>query len=64
MKIFKTTKFLLSIVAIGCASIFSNLSAQQNVSISDVNGATPDASSVLDVNSTSKGLLIPRLTTI
>lgn len=61
MKIFKTTKFILSIVAIVCASIFSNLSAQQNVSISDVNGVTPDASSVLDVSSTSKGLLIPRV---
>jgi len=36
------------------------LNAQQNVSISDVS-ATPDASSVLDVNSTTKGLLIPRV---
>ncbi len=35
--------------------------AQQNVSISDVNGATPDASSVLDVSSTTKGLLVPRV---
>ena len=34
--------------------------AQQNVSISDVN-STPDASSVLDINSTTKGLLIPRV---
>jgi len=34
--------------------------AQQNVSISDVN-STPDASSVLDVSSATKGLLIPRL---
>lgn len=60
MKIFKTTKFILSIVAIGFASFFSNLSAQQNVSISDVS-STPDASSVLDISSTSKGLLIPRV---
>lgn len=35
--------------------------AQNNVSISDVNNATPDASSVLDVSSTSKGLLVPRV---
>ena len=37
--------------------------AQQNVSISDV-PLTPDASSVLDVFSTSKGLLIPRMTSV
>ena len=39
------------------------LSAQQNVSISDVQ-ATPDPSSVLDISSTSRGLLIPRMTSI
>ena len=38
----------------------NQLFAQQNVSISDVN-ATPDASSVLDVSSTTKGMLIPRV---
>lgn len=38
----------------------SSILAQQNVSISDAN-ATPDASSVLDISSTTKGLLIPRL---
>ena len=36
---------------------------QQNVSISDV-PATPNPSSVLDVSSTSKGMLIPRMTSI
>jgi len=41
--------------------IFSfKLNAQQNVSISDVS-STPNASSVLDVNSSTKGLLIPRV---
>jgi hypothetical protein len=60
MKTFKLAKFLFSILAIGCTSIFSNVNAQQNVSISDVS-ATPDASSVLDISSTSKGLLIPRV---
>ena len=45
--------------------IFSVASAfgQQNVSISDVPN-TPNASSVLDVYSTSKGILVPRLTTL
>ena len=37
--------------------------SQQNVSISDVQ-STPDPSSVLDISSTSKGLLIPRMTSI
>ncbi|NBR14126.1 MAG: tail fiber domain-containing protein [Flavobacteriales bacterium] len=41
--------------------IFSQVFGQQSVSISDVNGATPNASSVLDISSTSKGLLIPRV---
>ncbi|MFM7667834.1 MAG: hypothetical protein ACKO7D_06560, partial [Bacteroidota bacterium] len=39
-------------------SIFS----QQNVSISDV-PATPNPTSVLDVSSTTKGMLMPRMTT-
>lgn len=41
--------------------LYSKSNAQNNVSISDVNNATPDASSVLDVSSTSKGLLVPRV---
>jgi hypothetical protein len=39
----------------------NNLFGQQNVSISDVS-VLPDPSSVLDVSSTSKGLLVPRMT--
>ncbi len=38
-----------------------NSFAQQNVSI-NTTGAAPDASSILDISSTSKGLLIPRMT--
>jgi hypothetical protein len=37
--------------------------SQQNVSISDV-PTTPNPTSVLDVNSSNKGILIPRMTTI
>ena len=37
--------------------------AQQNVSISDV-PATPNPTSVLDVSSTTKGMLMPRMTTV
>ena len=53
-------KFLLFVTA--CFSGFQ-FNAQQNVSISDV-PTTPNASSVLDVYSTSKGLLAPRMTTV
>ena len=37
--------------------------SQQNVSVSDV-PATPNPTSVLDVSSISKGMLIPRMTTL
>ena len=36
--------------------------SQQNASISDLQNTNPDPSSVLDVFSTSKGFLIPRMT--
>ena len=51
---------LLSLFALSFSiSVFS----QQNVSVSDV-PATPDPTSVLDVSSITKGMLIPRMTTI
>ena len=53
-------KHLLFVTA--CFSGFQFYS-QQNVSISDI-PTTPNASSVLDVYSTSKGLLAPRMTTV
>ena len=52
-------KNLLSLLLLGAAS---SLYAQQNVSISDV-PATPNPTSVLDVSSTTKGMLMPRMTT-
>ncbi len=60
MKLFYTAKFFISLFIVGLIILLSNVYAQQNVSISDVN-AIPDASSVLDVSSTTKGLLIPRV---
>ncbi len=59
MKQFYVLKFLivsLFLAFMVCSEVF----AQQNVSISDVS-STPDASSVLDISSTSKGLLVPRI---
>jgi hypothetical protein len=43
-------------------SIFTNYSFSQSVSIS-TSGSPADASSMLDISSTSKGLLIPRMST-
>jgi len=42
------------------AIIFNNNANAQNVGIS-TNGATPNASAMLDVSSTDKGVLIPRV---
>ena len=52
-------KNLFFILLFGASSSFF---AQQNVSISDV-PATPNPTSVLDVSSTTKGMLMPRMTT-
>jgi hypothetical protein len=52
-------KNLFFVFIIGASS---SLFAQQNVSISDV-PATPNPTSVLDVSSTTKGMLMPRMTT-
>ena len=41
--------------------IFITLSPAQNVGIND-DGSTPDAAAILDVKSTTKGVLIPRMT--
>ncbi len=46
--------------AVFCFSL--NLKAQDNVAI-NATGASPDPSAMLDVSSTSKGLLMPRMTT-
>lgn len=48
--------FLISILGL------NNIFAQQNVGISETQ-ITPDITSILEVYSTSKGILIPRLTT-
>ena len=55
---FNTPKWLYSLLLLQIS--FFGFS-QENVGISDV-ANTPDASSVLDIFSTSKGLLIPRMT--
>ncbi|MCD4698509.1 MAG: hypothetical protein K8S16_19960 [Bacteroidales bacterium] len=54
-------KFTLFLVAI-CFAMSINSLVAQNISISDVTHA-PDASAVLDVYSTSLGMLVPRMAT-
>src|SRR3989337_3445250 len=57
-KVLNTIK-KISVALLLTMSAYLNVVAQ-NVGINS-DGATPDASSMLDINSTSKGLLIPRV---
>lgn len=51
----------LKITSLLIASLFSAKASAQSVSINS-NGAVADTSAMLDVKSTTKGLLIPRMT--
>jgi hypothetical protein len=53
-------KNIYSLMLFSLAIIFNNNANAQNVGIS-TNGATPNASAMLDVSSTDKGVLIPRV---
>ncbi len=53
-------KKLILTFALGIFSLFQ-LQAQNGVAISTSSSATPDASAILDVQSTSQGMLIPRV---
>ena len=55
-------KYLLTILSIFVIN-FNLFSQNQNVAINNT-GALPDASAMLDVSSSAKGLLIPRMTTV
>ena len=57
---FKHMKKLILTLALGIFSLFQ-LQAQNGVAISTSSSATPDASAILDVQSTSQGMLIPRV---
>ena len=52
-------KFILLL----CAVFFFATSNSQNIGI-NATGALPDAKAMLDINSTTSGLLIPRMTTV
>lgn len=59
----KKTKFYKAIIILSVFCLVINISAiaQQGVSI-NIAGTPPDNSSMLDVSSTAKGMLIPRMT--
>ena len=59
----KPTIVRISTVVFICFLAINSIFAQQNVGISET-PITPDVSSILEVYSTSKGILIPRVTTI
>jgi trimeric autotransporter adhesin len=54
---------LAGVLAICGLMLFPGMSFSQNVAVTDVDGYNPHTSAMLDVNSTSKGLLLPRVTT-
>ena len=55
----KVLLVLIIIVTVNSNSLFS-----QSVAITDNNTYTPDESAMLDVMSTDKGMLVPRMTTV
>ena len=55
-------KFMTILFCLGCITMNSSMvSAQQNVGIGIT---TPDASAILDLTATDKGMLVPRMTTV
>ncbi|MBU3745587.1 MAG: hypothetical protein FGM61_13760, partial [Sediminibacterium sp.] len=56
----KLKRLLLICLLLGSSAIYTQLQAQNNVGINET-GANPDPSALLDVNSSNKGMLIPRL---
>jgi len=60
---FKSVNNRATIFLIACCLVFASLTTQaQNIGINSI-GQVPDPSSILDLYSTSSGLLIPRMTT-
>ena len=55
------TKLLRMVLALAFATTLQITAAAQSVSI-NTTGAIADASAILDVTSTAKGMLIPRMT--
>src|SRR5262245_48442431 len=62
MKSRPLTSTLTSTLALTLSLLLSINSFSQNIGISSNPAASPDPSSMLDIQSTSKGLLVPRMT--
>jgi len=54
-------KKIASIFLLSYLFVFSSNAQNQNVAINN-DGAAPDAKAILDIKSTDKGILIPRMT--
>ena len=50
------------LILVCCTLTLSNLKSQQNVGIND-DGSAPDPKAILDVKSSTKGFLLPRMKT-
>ncbi|MBL4586570.1 MAG: tail fiber domain-containing protein [Flavobacteriales bacterium] len=57
------TKLILPVLTVGVLTISSQIAKGQSVGIAG-SAITPDAQSILDIQSTSKGILLPRMTTV
>ncbi|MCK4664411.1 MAG: tail fiber domain-containing protein [Bacteroidales bacterium] len=60
----KTMNLKTILILIFVIGIFSSNSISQNITITDDEGYTAETSAMLDVKSLTKGMLVPRLTTI
>jgi hypothetical protein len=53
-------KKMLKGIAVFCSAMFTTTGFAQSVSINN-NGITADSTAILDISSTTKGLLVPRM---
>ncbi len=57
-------KYCKSLIILFYFLSLSTFLFSQGVVISETSGATPDSDAILDIQSTTQGILIPRMTTI
>ncbi|MBU0764357.1 MAG: tail fiber domain-containing protein [Bacteroidetes bacterium] len=60
----RKTQYLACIFAIMLLYLSASDAFAQNIAITDDNGYAADSSAILDIKSTTKGMLVPRLTTL
>ncbi|MDN3658674.1 hypothetical protein QWZ08_23725, partial [Ferruginibacter paludis] len=55
-------QFLTTVIFVFAFATLSHTAGAQNMAI-NADGSTPDASAMVDIKSTAKGFLLPRMTT-